>query len=274
MAANHDVSAFGLRSAVPVLPDHRHALVVAERPDAVPSAIGDDTVETGRDRVAHLGREPGRALHLGIDGGHHRAELTAGQPGAALGHRVDQARAGTACRRWRRRRRRSASCSGVTSTSPCPTARLALSPRRQNWLSTSSGFNFTRYSWFGTTPAWSPSPMPRRFAEPVRAGGVLDRVADRVLGVGQLVAREVVTGAHLGLALVAVGVPELVADLVEVHVAGDGERAGEVDRAEHRVTRVAPLLVVAEVEAAVGVVRPACPRRLRGTARSAASRST
>ena len=64
------------------------------------------------------------------------------------------------------------------------------------------------------TPWLVAEPDAGRLAEPVRAGGVLDRVADGVLGVGQLVAREVAAGAALlGLALVAVGVPELVADV-------------------------------------------------------------
>ena len=92
-------------------------------------------------------------------------------------------------------------------------------------------------------------PDAGRFAEPVGRGGVLDGVADGVLGVGELVAGEVAREAR-GLSLVAVAVPELVAHRVEVHVARHRERGSQRPGAEHVPPRVAAHLVVPEREAA------------------------
>ena len=230
----------------------------------MPSPSVDHAVEAGeRSRRGPRGRAPCRALHDRVDGVRTtRAELPGGQPGAALGHARRPGAAGTACRRWRRRRSRSASCSGVTSTSPCPTARLVLSPRRHALVvdvaavlvqldPVTRGPGRARPGRREPDAAsGSPKPyVPRR---------VLDPVADRVRR------RDVVASRRPPRSPVVVRSRTRCRRCRSTTSLDTVSARGRSTMPSAALARVAPLLVVAELEAPVVVVtsrraRAECP---------------
>ena len=127
-----------------------------------------------------------------------------------------------------------ASCSGVTTRSPWPTARFAPSPGSQTCVDPSGLplLNACLNERSGTRPFASfGQPDAGRAPEPERARHALDAV--QLLGeVGALV---------VGLA-VLLPVPE--ADVVEEHVARHGQGPLQVDDAVGRVLRVVEALIL------------------------------
>ena len=195
-----------------------------------------------------------------------RAELARREPGAALGHRVDESRLV---------QRAAVGERGVgVGELQRRDEHVALADREARVVAAApdlvvvvvAGCSFTRNSWSGITPglvAEARCRSARRSRTCGRCAGSRCRPGAARRGCSSP-ARSLPVPPR-PLTLVAVGVPELVADRVEVHVARHRQRAGQVDGAEHGTCpRCSRFSSLPEVEAAVGVVDSGRVRTVAG----------
>ena len=130
MPTNNDVSCLPVFWAVPVLPAMVGPPMSRNAAYAVPSPLVDHADESVHDDLTILGREAGRADRAVVGG--RGSPAGAGRGPCPARARRSPSRGVKSVPPFANAAYPLASCSGVTSTSPCPTARFTLSPGSHN----------------------------------------------------------------------------------------------------------------------------------------------